>query len=80
MDSSSPVPDSEPLPAFGLAIYSFHSSKDKPRINAHVSVLFLEEDPSDIEDFHGKGAQQDEKPKFVQAMSGKEVEQTLGIP
>lgn len=80
MDSSSPGPNSASLPAFSSAIFSFHCTKDKPRINAHVSVLFLEEDPTDSDNFSGKGKKQDDKPESKQAMAGKEDEKAPGIP
>jgi len=35
-------PDSSNLPSFGSAIFSFNCSLNRPRIMAHVSVLFLE--------------------------------------
>ena len=36
-------PDSSNSPSFGSAIFSFNCSLNRPRITAHVSVLFIEE-------------------------------------
>lgn len=43
LEASDPNPNSAPLPAFGTAVFSFSNSQGNSRINAHVSVLFLEE-------------------------------------
>lgn len=43
LDSSNPDSDSAPLPVFGTVVFSFNSAQGNSRINAHVSVLFLEE-------------------------------------
>lgn len=45
LDSSAPDSDPASTPAFGSAIFNFSSSLNKPRISAHVSVLFLEDSP-----------------------------------
>jgi len=45
LDSSTPDSDPAPTPAFGSAIFNFSSSLNKPRISAHISVLFLEDSP-----------------------------------
>ena len=56
MDSSSPNSEPAPMPAFGSAIFNFSSSLNRPRISAHVSVLFLEDSPDggDSQDNRGK--------------------------
>lgn len=41
LDTSSPGPSSSP--SFGSAIFTFNSSLNRPRISAHVLVLFIEE-------------------------------------
>lgn len=80
MDSYSPNQDSVPAPAFGSAIFAFNSSMDRPRINAHVSVLFLEEAQSVNDEHRHQGMQQDERPEFSQASPGKEVEEVQASP
>ena len=53
---------------------------DRPRINAHVSVLFLEEAPTDSEELRGKRKHQDESSEFVKAMPGVVAEQAPNLP
>jgi len=57
LDASSPSHNSGSLPAFGNAIFSFQSSREKPCITAHVSVLFLEDEAKDND---GKGKQKED--------------------
>ena len=57
LDSYSPSHNSDPLPAFDTAIFSLHSSKNKPCISAHVTVLFLEDEAKEKEDGNDKGKQ-----------------------
>ena len=80
VDSRSPDP-SAPSPAFGSAIFTFSSSSDRPRINAHVSVLFLDEAPSDSEELRGKQQQhQNEGSAFVEEVPGRVAEQGPTLP
>jgi hypothetical protein len=80
VDSRSPDP-SAPSPAFGSAIFTFSSSLDRPRINAHVSVLFLDEAPSDSEELRGKQQQhQNEGSAFVEEVPGRVAEQGPTLP
>jgi len=48
MDAKTPDSSAAPLPAFGTAIFSFSSAQGNSNINAHVSVLFLEEPKEEI--------------------------------
>jgi len=53
---------------------------DRPRINAHVSVLFLEEAPTDSEEFRGTRKHQYESSEIVKAMQGVDAEQAPNLP
>jgi len=79
LDSCSPGPNSDSFPAFGSAIFSFHSTKDKPCINAHVSILFLEDNPVGSDDGGDKGKQKVDKTDSEKVMASKEAEETPGI-
>lgn len=77
MDSSNPGPSSETLPAFGSAIFSFNSARDRPCISAHVSVLFLEDKPEADEGDDGddgKGKKKEDNSASVEIVASKEAE------
>jgi len=79
-DSSSPGPNSESLPAFGSTIFSLHRTRDRPGINAHVSILFLEEKPEGSEADGDKGKQKADKSDSEEILASKEAEAAPGIP
>lgn len=56
LDSSAPDSNPASIPAFGSAIFIFSSSRNRPRISAHVSVLSLADssDGDDSQDNRGK--------------------------
>lgn len=73
MDARSPSSEPDPLLAFGSAIFTFGISKNKPHINAHISVLFIEE----TQDGEGGSHNQEKVPD--ESMEGDE-ERPAGAP
>lgn len=73
MDASSPSSEPDPLLTFGSAIFTFGSSKNKPRINAHILVLFIEETQD------GEGVLRNQEKVLDESMEGDE-ERLAGAP
>lgn len=69
MDSGNPEAGTKSLPAFGTAVFSFNSAPANSRINAHVSVLFMEEPVEEVEE--------QPRPQLHQAESSRAAE---GLP
>ena len=50
MDARTPDSSAAPLPVFGTTVFSFSGAQGNSNIQAHVSVLFLEEAKEEIEE------------------------------
>ena len=73
MDSGSPSAEPPVLPAFGTAIFTLGSSRNNACINAHISVLFIEDSQDEEGGSDSKEALPDDQPEIIK-------EEPAGVP
>lgn len=80
MDAGNPNAGPHSLPVFGSAIFTLGSSRDNSRINAHISVLFIEDSQEGEGGSGSKGEPPGDQPENVEEEPAGVPEQTPNRP